>query len=269
MQKLTRTLAMASAIAFMGVLADCGDDVVVEPDPGITLTPLSANLQVGQTAQFSASVSGISNKTVNWTSSDAAKATVDATGKVTAVAAGTASIIATAAGDQNVKASAVVTITRANLGVSGITISPSADILAPGQTRALVANVARDPGVAGTVTWSSSATAIATVSTAGVVTAVTAGSATITAASTVDPTVTGAAAITVRPPAPATLSIQKVTVTGNTSQTVNFNNVAGGIDVTLNVDPGDQILNRVEVLLDNVVVCTQNFSPSEIGRAHV
>ena len=263
MQKLTRTLAMASAIAFMGVLAGCGDDVVVEPDPGITLTPLSANLQVGQTAQFSATVTGLANKTVNWTSSDAAKATVDATGKVTAVAAGTASIIATAAGDQNVKASAVVTITRANLGVTGVTVSPNADILAPGQTRQLVANVARDPGVAGTVTWSSSATNIATVSTAGVVTAVAAGSATITAASTVDPTVTGSSAITVRPPLPATISIQKVTVTGNTNQTVNFNNVAGGIDVTLNVDPGDQILQRVEVLLDGAVVCTQNFSASE------
>lgn len=254
---------MASAIAFMGVLAGCGDDVVVEPDPGITLTPLSANLQVGQTAQFSATVTGLANKTVNWTSSDAARATVDATGKVTAVSAGTASIIATAAGDQNVKASAVVTITRANLGVTGVTVSPNADILAPGQTRQLVANVTRDPGVAGTVTWSSSATNIATVSTAGVVTAVAAGSATITAASTVDPTVTGSSAITVRPPLPATISIQKVTVTGNTNQTVNFNNVAGGIDVTLNVDPGDQILQRVEVLLDGAVVCTQNFSASE------
>src|SRR5688572_3168310 len=139
MQKLTRTLAMASAIAFMGVLAGCGDDVVVEPDPSISLTPPSASLQVGQTAQFSASVSGLANKTVNWTSSDAAKATVDATGKVTAVAAGSASIIATAAGDQNVKATAIVTVTRANLGVSGITVSPNADILGPGQTRQLVA----------------------------------------------------------------------------------------------------------------------------------
>ena len=31
-------------------------------------------------------------------------------------------------------------------------------------------------------------------------------------------------------------------MTGNTAATVNFNNVAGGIDVTLNVDPGDQIV---------------------------
>ena len=201
MQKLTRTLAMASAIAFMGVLAGCGDDVVVEPDPSISLTPPSASLQVGQTAQFSASVSGLANKTVTWASSDAAKATVDATGKVTAVAVGTASITATAS-DPNVKATAIVTISRANLGVTAVTVAPNADILAPGQTRALVANVTRDPGVAGTVTWTSSATPIATVSAAGVVTAVAAGSATITAASTVDPTVTGSAAITVRPPIP-------------------------------------------------------------------
>ena len=69
MQKLTRTLAMASALAFMGVLAGCGDDVVVEPDPGIELTPPSASLKVGETAQFSATVRGLANKTVTWTSS--------------------------------------------------------------------------------------------------------------------------------------------------------------------------------------------------------
>jgi hypothetical protein len=261
MQRLTRTLAAASALAFTSLLAGCGDDVSIEPDPSITLTPPSATLAVGQTAQFSATVVGLANKTVTWSSSSA-NATVDNTGKVTAVSAGTATIIA-ATSDANVKASAIVTITPANKGVQKVEISPNADILGVGQTRQLNANVTRDPGVAGTVTWSSSNTAVATISTSGVVTAVTAGSAIITAASTVDPTVSGTAAITVRPPQAATISIQKVTVTGNTNQTVNFNNVAGGIDVTLNVDPGDQVLQRVEVLLDGVVVCTQNFSASQ------
>jgi hypothetical protein len=262
MQRLTRTLAAASALAFASLLAGCGDDVSIEPDPSITLTPPSANLQVGQTAQFSATVVGLANKTVTWSSSDNAKATVDNTGKVTAVAAGSATIIA-ATSDANVKASAIVTITAVSKGVTKVEISPNADILGVGQTRQLTANVTRDPGIAGSVTWTSSNTAVATISTSGVVTAVTSGSTVITAASTVDPTVTGTAAITVRPPQAATISIQKVTVTGNTNQTVNFNNVAGGIDVTLNVDPGDQVLQRVEVLLDGAVVCTQNFSASQ------
>jgi hypothetical protein len=263
MQKLTRSLALAGALAFAGVLAGCGDDVTVAPNPQIQLTPPSASIQVGQSVTFSATVSGISNKAVNWTTSDATKASVDANGKVTGVAAGVATITATAAGATGVAASALVTVTAVNKGVQKVTVSPSADILAPGQKRQLNADVTRDPGVAGTVTWTSSATAVATVSTTGEVTAVAAGAATITAASTVDPTVTGTAAITVRPPVQAALSIQKVTVTGNTAQTVNFNNVAGGIDVTLNLDPGDQIVQRVEVLLDNVVVCTQNFSATE------
>ena len=267
MQKFTRTLAMASAIAFMGVLAGCGDDVVVEPDPGITLTPQSASLQVGQSAQFSATVSGLANKTVNWTSSDQAKATVDATGKVTAVAAGTASIIATAAGDQNVKASAVVTISAVNKGVSKVDVSPTNEIIKVGDFLQLTANVTRDPGVAGTVTWTSSAQAVATVDATGKVTGVTNGSAVITAASTVDPTVTGTMALTVRPLQPAQVSIQKVT-TVSTNTPVNPNNVQGQVDVTLNVDPGDQTVTKVEVLLQQgnnpeIVACSQNLSIAE------
>ena len=252
---------MASAIAFMGVLAGCGDDVVVEPDPSISLTPPSASLQVGQSAQFSASVSGLANKTVTWSSSDAAKATVDATGKVTAVAAGTASIIAKAS-DPNIQASAIVTITAVNKGVSKVEIAPNNAIIKQGDFIQLAANVTRDPGVAGTVTWTSSATAVATVDATGKVTGVTNGSAVITAASTVDPTVTGTAAITIRALQPAQISIQKIT-TGNTATPVNFNNVVGQIDVTLNVVPGDQTVTKAEVLIDGVAACSQNLSVAE------
>jgi len=262
MQKLTRSLAMAGALAFAGVLAGCGDDVTVSTPTTVTVTPPSASIRVGETAQFTASVTGdVANKTVTWATSDQAKATVDATGKVTAVAIGTATITATSAADADARASALVTIT--GRGVNAVVVNPPNGILAPGQTLTVAAQVDADPGIARTVTWSSSATAIATVSTAGVITAVAPGSATITAASTVDPTVTGTMALTVRAPVPPQISVQKVTVTGNTAATVNFNNVAGGIDVTLNVDPGDATIQRVEVLLDGNVVCTQNLAASE------
>jgi len=260
MQKFTRTLAMASAIAFAGVLAGCGDDVTVDTPTTISVTPPSASLKVGEAVTLTASVStSNANKGVTWASSGT-NATVDANGKVTAVAQGNATITATAAADPGVKASALITIT--GKGVTAVVVSPSNDILAPGTTRQLAANVTADPGVARTVTWTSSANAIATVSAAGVVSAVTPGNAIITAASTVDPTVSGTMALTVRQLQAAAVSIQKIT-TGNTNTIVNPNNVAGQINVTLNVDPGEQTVTKVEVLLGTVVACTVNLSASE------
>jgi len=261
MQKLTRTLAMAGALAFAGVLAGCGDDVTVAPDPQLDLSPPNATIAVGQSVTFSATVTGTTNKAVTWASSDAAKASVDANGKVTGVAAGVATITATATGAQLTK-SALVTVTPVNKGVTKVEIAPNTAILKAGDFQQLTANVTRDPGVAGTVTWASSATGIATVDATGKVTAVSNGSAVITAASTVDPTVSGTAAITVRPIQLAQISIQAVTK-GGTTQPVNFNNVTGQIDVVLNVDPGEERVTKVDVNLDGTSACTRNLSASE------
>ena len=86
MQKLTRSLAMAGALAFAGVLAGCGDDVTVKTPTTVTVTPGSASVAVGGSVTFTASVTGdVANKTVTWSSSDQTKATVDANGKVTGV----------------------------------------------------------------------------------------------------------------------------------------------------------------------------------------
>lgn len=263
MQKLTRSLAMAGALAFAGVLAGCGDDVTVSNPTTVTVTPPSASIPVGGSVTFTAQVTGdIANKTVTWSSSDAAKATVDANGKVTGVAVGNSTITATSAGDANAKASALVTVTAVNKGVTKVDVSPPNAIIKAGEFIQLTANVTRDPGVAGTVTWTSSATAVATVDATGKVTGVANGSAVITAASTVDPTVSGSMALTVRPIQKAQISIQKITF-GNTLTPVNFNNVFGQIDVTLNVDPGDEIVTKAEVLIDGVSACSQNLSVSQ------
>ena len=261
MQKLTRSLAMAGALAFAGVLAGCGDDVTVSTPTTVTVTPASAELRVGETVTLTASVTGdVANKTVTWSSSDQAKATVDATGKVTAVAVGQATIIATSAADADAKASALITVT--GRGVNSVTVAPSNHIMKVGEFIQAGATVDAAPGVARTVTWTSSATAIATVDNTGKVTAVSNGSATITAAATADPSVTGTLALTVRPLQQARVSIQKVT-TVNTNTPVNFNNVAGQIDVTLNVDPGDEIVTKVDVLIDGVSACTRSLAASE------
>jgi hypothetical protein len=260
MQKLFRSLIAVGGLA--GLVA-CGDDVSITPpnDPLLVSGAPVTAVQVGAKVQLSA------NKAATWTTSAANVATVDATGLVTAVAAGTASITATSTADVNEKASVTITVTAPS--VRSVVVSPENAILVPGETRAFVANVDADVGVARTVTWSSSNQAVATVTAAGVVTAVTPGAATIIATSTANTAVTGAAAITVRTPTPATISVQNITITGTAGQTANVNNIAGSIDVNLNVDPGEQIVNSVDVLIDGQVACSQNLSGSQVEALRI
>jgi len=254
MQKLFRSLI---AVGGLVGLAACGDDVSITPpsDPlVISGAPVTA-VSVGAKVQLSA------NKAVTWASSAANIASVDGSGLVTAVAAGTASITATSTANVDEKASVTITVTSP--AVRSVTVSPSNAILKPGETLGFVANVDADAGVAQTVTWASSTPSVATVTTAGVVTAVAPGATTITATSTANPAVSGAAALTVRAPLPATISVQNITITGTPGNTANVNNIAGSIDVNMNVDPGEQVVSRVEVLIDGNVACSQNLSGSQ------
>lgn len=75
----------------------------------VTVTPDTASIAVDDTVQLTATVSPSgADQTVAWTTSDATKATVSATGLVTGVAAGSATITATAGGKTD---TAVITVT--------------------------------------------------------------------------------------------------------------------------------------------------------------
>ena len=255
MQKLFRSLIAVGGLA--GLVA-CGDDVSVTapptPDLAISGAPVTA-VQVGAKVQLSA------NQAVTWSSSAANVASVDATGLVTAAAAGTASITATSTADVTKKASVTITVTAP--AVRSVTVSPNAVTMNPGGTQGFVANVDADPGVARTVTWTSSNNAVVTVTAAGVATAVAPGAATITATSTVATSVAGAASVTVRTPTQPRVSIQKVTTAGNLNSPVNLAAAAGQIDVTIDVDPGDFIAQKVDLLVDGVVVGSQTFTAQQ------
>lgn len=116
------------------------------------------------------------------------------------------------------------------------------------------------------VTWTTSNSTVASVDASGLVTANAAGTASITATSSADATKKASVTITVSGAgnAPATVSIQSVTF-GTTATPVNFNNVFGQIDVSLNVDPGDQNISKVEILLNNNVVYTQTFAGAALN----
>ena len=165
----------------------------------VTVSPATAQLAVGGTRQFSAAArdasgGAITGRPVSWSSSNTAVATVSSTGLVSAIAAGTAQVVATISG---VQGSATATVTT--VPVASVSVTPSSASLTIGGTAQLSATAKDANGntLSGrTATWSSDDNAVATVDANGLVTAVGAGSAKVTA--TIDgvsasATITGAA----------------------------------------------------------------------------
>lgn len=103
MKKMLRIAAALAALLAMTNFIGCknddddgGDETVAVTEVKITSTV--KEVTAGETITLTAAVSpeNATNKTVTWTSSDTAIATVDSTGKVTGVVAGTAKITAKA-----------------------------------------------------------------------------------------------------------------------------------------------------------------------------
>ena len=148
------------------------------PVESIKLDKESLNLVEGAKATLTATVTpdNATDKTVTWTSSDEAIATV-VNGEVTAVKEGTASITAKA-GDK--EATCKVTVTKNIIAVTSVTLDKTSLELVEGDETSLTATVTPDNATDKTVTWTTSDAAIATVND-GKVTAVKEGNATITA----------------------------------------------------------------------------------------
>lgn len=87
---------------------------------GVTVSPTTATLNVGGTQQLTATVapSNATNKTVSWSSSNTAVATVNTSGLVTAIGAGTATITVTTQ-DGNRTATSVITVTSVQAPYGG------------------------------------------------------------------------------------------------------------------------------------------------------
>jgi hypothetical protein len=130
-------LAAFAAVAFAACDGGTTTVIVPEPEPApitITATPAQMDLVVGQTQQVVATVSGGAagtSRAVNFSSSNTAVATVNAQGVVTAVAPGTATIIAAAAADPNVRAGVGVTVRAADVIPPG----PDASVTIAGVTQ--------------------------------------------------------------------------------------------------------------------------------------
>ena len=204
-----------------GAQATCKVTVTERTAPVIKVTQIQlsqtrASLNEGKELQLTATVlpANATNQSLTWSSSVEGVATVDPTGKVTAIKAGTTVITATAKDDSGISASCTVQVTVPTVKVTGITLNKTTASVVKGKTVALTATVTPDTATDKTIKWTTSNKNVATVSTDGVVTAVAAGTATITATAADDSGVKATCKITVtNPPVKVTkLKINKTSV---------------------------------------------------------
>jgi len=183
MPRLTRRACGCFAIAALLSCSSNGGTTTTPTVATISVSQTSASLALGATIQLianplDATGTVVTGQTITWSTSSSGVATVSTNGLVTAVAVGTATITASAGGK-----SAQVAITVATQ-VASVTLSQSAAALVPAATVQLTATPKDAAGatVTGqTVTWTTNAGNVATVSSNGLVTAVAVGTATITA----------------------------------------------------------------------------------------
>ena len=197
----------------------------------VAINPQTINLGIGQSSQILAVSKDTNGDTITglsiaWASSNVAVATVSSTGLVTGVSKGESTIIASVGG---VSASGSVLVT--DVSASSIEITPNKGTLSIGQSSQLSARLKDAQGniVAGRdVSWSSSDTAIVTVSNAGMLTAISDGESTITASVE---GVSGFATVTVSgaPVASISVSAQSASISvGQTQQLTASVSDAGG-----------------------------------------
>lgn len=168
------------------ITAICGDisascHIVVNPIliESLILNIEETELNIGETVKLEATIlpENTTDKTVIWQSSNNDVASVNESGFVTAISAGTATISAT---NGNISASCQITVLTPIIEVEQIVLNLESTELKVGETVQLEASVLPEDTTDKFLSWYSSDPYIATVSDNGLVTAVSAGTAIIT-----------------------------------------------------------------------------------------
>ncbi len=272
------TVPVAASVEGKAAVAQI--EVLPVPVVAVRVSPSSRDLTVGETAQLTAEPldaqgAVLPGRSVAWSSSRPNVATVSGSGVITALSPGNAIITATVEGKSGVGA-----ITVSPAPVASVAVSPTSATLVVGQTVQLEAqprDASGRPLEGRMVTWSTNRLDVATVTSTGIVAAVSAGTATITASSEGR---SGTATIVVQAP-----SVSRVEVTP-ASATVDvggsFRLTATVYDSRGNVIPGAQVgwassdtriaivdnTGRVFGLADGTVVITAT-SADKAGTASV
>ena len=187
------------AVAALSLMA-CTDDVITTPtfEPKVTtivVTPAASQMEMGRTVTLTAVVkdqrdSVMTGKTVTWMSNNTTIATVvtavatagTTTATVTGVTKGTANIVASVEGKSTTIPVFVVDPTVATVTVTA-TVPTTFFVGETLQATSTARDASNNALTSFVTSWTSSAPTVASVSTSGLITALSAGTTTITAAS--------------------------------------------------------------------------------------
>ncbi len=211
--------------------------VTAVPVASVSVSPATASVQAGQAVQLTATPkdangTALSGRSVTWASSNAGVATVSG-GVVSGVAAGSVTITATSEGH-----SGTATVSVTVVPVASVSVSPATASVQAGQTLQLTAtpeDASSSPLSGRAVTWTSSDGGVATVSGTGLVKGVAVGSATITATSE-GQSGSATVAVTVSASAPGTVGDLAVAASTDSSVTLRFTEVDGGMGAPASYD---------------------------------
>jgi uncharacterized protein YjdB len=217
------------------------------PVTGVSLNKTSLAIVIGSTEQLTATVlpSEASNKNVSWRSSNASVATVSATGLVTPVSAGSATITVTTV-DGSKTATCNVFVSVPTVAVTAVSLNKTALSMGIGVTEQLTATVLPSGASNKSVTWRSSNTSVATVSVTGLVTSISEGSATITV-TTADGYKTATCSVTVTRVAVTSVSLDKTSL---------FMEIGDTEQLTETITPSDAFNKSVSWSSSNTSVAT-------------
>lgn len=192
---------------------------IVVPVTGVALNKTDIELSVNSyfiTEQLRTKFTptGASNKNVIWTSEDESIATVTETGLVTAVGPGTTTITCTTE-DGGYTARCTVTVKGTVVAVTGVSLNKTSLSMNIGDTQTLTATVTPSNAANKNVSWSTSNSAVATVSETGFITAIASGTAMITC-TTVSGNYSASCSVTVTDPSAVVINVTGVSISRKT-----------------------------------------------------
>lgn len=201
---LIKLCILITAVIMIAVISGCPAVLTPDPDPvdntrhvtGVSLNKINTTILNGNSEQLTATIFpyDATDGNISWTSSDITIATVTG-GLVVGEGDGSATIMVTTA-DGSFTASCDVTITSTPVNVAGITLDITSSTIDKNETLQLTETIAPAGATNQNVTWSSDDEAVATVSSAGLVTTIASGTAVITVTS-VDSSFTDICTLTV------------------------------------------------------------------------
>ena len=144
------------------------DPQIVVHDVAVTAIVLdvtSKELTIGNTLQLNATVkpSNATDKSLTWSSSNSAVASVTQDGKIEALRDGTAKITAKSNSKSNITASCTVTVKNSSISVTSVSLNKTSASLYVGDKLTLTESIKPSNATNKNVTWSSSDTSVATV----------------------------------------------------------------------------------------------------------